>query len=149
MGNVGDSRAVLSRGEGEAVQLTVEHVPSKAIERASVEMRGGFVSTFPGDISRVDGRLGLARSFGDGPFKKHVTAKPDIYDTAIYSAGKLVVLGSNGLWATVHNQECVDLARRTLRSMSPEVAATQLAVLAQDRGSNDDISCIVIAFREL
>ena len=43
--NVGDSRAVLSRG-GQAIQMTTEHEPNT--ERGSIENRGGFVSNMPG-----------------------------------------------------------------------------------------------------
>ncbi|XP_042484019.1 probable protein phosphatase 2C 9 [Macadamia integrifolia] len=43
--NVGDSRAVLSRG-GQAIQMSTDHEPST--ERGSIENRGGFVSNMPG-----------------------------------------------------------------------------------------------------
>jgi protein phosphatase 1L len=43
--NVGDSRAVLSRG-GVAVQMSTDHEPNT--ERGSIENRGGFVSNMPG-----------------------------------------------------------------------------------------------------
>lgn len=45
--NVGDSRAVLSRG-GQAIQLSVDHEPSAPKEKGSIEDRGGFVSNMPG-----------------------------------------------------------------------------------------------------
>lgn len=57
--NVGDCRAVLCRA-GEAVQLTVDHTPAVASEAARVETAGGFVSR-----GRVNGILGVTRSFGD------------------------------------------------------------------------------------
>ena len=43
--NVGDSRAVVSRG-GVAGQMTTDHEPNT--ERGSIETRGGFVSNMPG-----------------------------------------------------------------------------------------------------
>ncbi|KAJ9561410.1 hypothetical protein OSB04_006570 [Centaurea solstitialis] len=42
--NVGDSRAVLSRG-GQAIQMSIDHEPNT--ERGSIENRGGFVSNMP------------------------------------------------------------------------------------------------------
>ena len=45
--NVGDSRAVLSRG-GQAIQLSIAHEPNT--ERDSIEDRGGFVSNMPGSV---------------------------------------------------------------------------------------------------
>ena len=43
--NVGDSRAVLSRG-GQAIQMSTDHEPNT--ERGSIENKGGFVSNMPG-----------------------------------------------------------------------------------------------------
>jgi protein phosphatase 1L len=48
--NVGDSRAVLSKG-GVALQLSVDHEPSA--ERGSIEGKGGFVSNMPGTVYSV------------------------------------------------------------------------------------------------
>lgn len=57
--NVGDCRAVLCRA-GKAVTLTKDHTPSVPGEAARVEAAGGFVSR-----GRVNGILGVTRSFGD------------------------------------------------------------------------------------
>lgn len=57
--NVGDCRAVLCRG-GNAVAITTDHTPSVPSEAARVEAAGGFVSR-----GRVNGILGVSRSFGD------------------------------------------------------------------------------------
>ena len=48
--NVGDSRAVLSRG-GEAIQMSIDHEPST--ERGIIEHKGGFVSNMPGKLYLV------------------------------------------------------------------------------------------------
>ena len=45
--NVGDSRAVLSKG-GKAIPMTVDHEPNT--ERGSIENKGGFVSNLPGSL---------------------------------------------------------------------------------------------------
>lgn len=57
--NVGDCRAVLCRG-GKAVAITRDHTPTVPSEAARVEAAGGFVSR-----GRVNGILGVSRSFGD------------------------------------------------------------------------------------
>lgn len=57
--NVGDCRGVLCRG-GTAVPVTEDHTPSIPREAARVEGAGGFVSR-----GRVNGILGVSRSFGD------------------------------------------------------------------------------------
>ena len=57
--NAGDCRGVLSRA-GTAVVVTQDHTPSVPCEAARVEKAGGFVSR-----GRVNGILGVSRSFGD------------------------------------------------------------------------------------
>ena len=54
--NVGDSRAVLSRG-GEAIQMTIDHEPNA--ERSIIENKGGFVSNMPGNLYRTYSTNGL------------------------------------------------------------------------------------------
>jgi protein phosphatase 1L len=48
--NVGDSRAVLSKG-GVADQLSIDHDPGQPAERGRIENRGGFVSNIPGSVT--------------------------------------------------------------------------------------------------
>lgn len=143
--NLGDSRAVLCKN-GVALQLSVDHVPARPLERANVEMRGGFVITIPGDIPRVDGLLGVARTFGDANLKEHMSAKPDVCDLVVDISFEFLILGSNGLWAAFPtNQEAVDMARGVA---DPLEAAKFLAHQARARGSGDEISCIIVRFIE-
>ncbi|KAK8696694.1 hypothetical protein V6N13_001826 [Hibiscus sabdariffa] len=122
--NVGDSRAVLSRG-GQAIQMTTDHEPNT--ERGSIENRGGFVSNMPGDVPRVNGQLAVSRAFGDKNLKSHLRSDPDIQNTNVMS-----------------NQEAVDIARKI---KEPPKAAKQLIAEAVQRDSKDDISCVVVRFR--
>ncbi|KAK8597196.1 hypothetical protein V6N12_065672 [Hibiscus sabdariffa] len=147
--NVGDSRAVLSRG-GQAIQMTTDHEPNT--ERGSIENRGGFVSNMPvpdkqmlmyvlythvnvvsfpnktsRDVPRVNGQLAVSRAFGDKNLKSHLRSDPDIQNTNVMS-----------------NQEAVDIARKI---KEPPKAAKQLIAEAVQRDSKDDISCVVVRFR--
>lgn len=139
--NVGDSRAVLSRG-GQAFQMTTDHEPST--ERGSIEHRGGFVSNMPGDVPRVNGQLAVSRAFGDKSLKSHLRSDPDIQDTNIEDNVDILILASDGLWKVVSNQEAVDIARKI---KDPLKAAKQLTAEALKRESKDDISCVVVRFR--
>ncbi|XP_052734501.1 probable protein phosphatase 2C 10 isoform X3 [Vigna angularis] len=93
--NVGDSRAVVSRG-GEAAQMTTDHEPNT--ERGSIETRGGFVSNMPGDVARVNGQLAVSRAFGDKNLKTHLRSDPDIQYADITPDVELLILASDGLW---------------------------------------------------
>ncbi|CAI9098969.1 OLC1v1035712C1 [Oldenlandia corymbosa var. corymbosa] len=93
--NVGDSRAVVCE-RGSANQLTVDHEPHS--ERKRIEKQGGFVTTLPGDVPRVNGQLAVARAFGDQSLKAHLSSEPDIRHVPIDSTIEFVILASDGLW---------------------------------------------------
>ncbi|XP_027093437.1 probable protein phosphatase 2C 9 [Coffea eugenioides] len=140
--NVGDSRAILSRG-GQAIQVTIDHEPST--ERGSIENKGGFVSNMPGDVPRVNGQLAVSRAFGDKSLKSHLRSDPDILDMNVDVNCDILILGSDGIWKVMTNQEAVDIARRP---KDPQKAAEQLTAEALNRDSKDDISCVVVRFRK-
>lgn len=139
--NVGDSRAVLSRG-GQAIQMTIDHEPNT--ERGSIEDRGGFVSNMPGDVPRVNGQLAVSRAFGDKSLKSHLRSDPDVLDMNIDVNCDVLILASDGLWKVMSNQEAVDVVRGF---KDPQKAAKQLTAEALNRNSKDDISCVVVRFR--
>ncbi|CAN1798958.1 Probable protein phosphatase 2C 44 [Linum perenne] len=138
--NIGDSRAVVCES-GAANQLTVDHEPHT--ERKRIENRGGFVTTLPGDVPRVNGQLAVARAFGDQSLKAHLTSEPDVRHVPIDSTMEFVILASDGLWKVMKNQEAVDLVKD---KKDPQAAAKRLTTEALARNSKDDISCIVIRF---
>ncbi|ETO04772.1 protein phosphatase [Reticulomyxa filosa] len=65
--NVGDSRCVLVKENGEVTQLSVEHKPTDSNERKRIEDAKGWVA-----FGRVMGILAVSRSFGDKDFKTHL-----------------------------------------------------------------------------
>lgn len=138
--NVGDSRAVLSR-DGDALQLSIDHEPKS--EKSSIEDKGGFVTTLPGDVPRVDGQLAVSRAFGDKNLKVHLRSDPDILDLKVEKTDEFLILASDGLWKVMENQEAVDIIRKV---KDPETAAKKLTEAALTRKSKDDISCIVVRF---
>ncbi|XP_048331374.2 probable protein phosphatase 2C 10 isoform X1 [Ziziphus jujuba] len=139
--NVGDSRAVLSRG-GQAIQMSIDHEPNT--ERGSIENKGGFVSNMPGDVPRVNGQLAVSRAFGDKSLKLHLRSDPDIQDTIVDANTDILILASDGLWKVMANQEAIDIARKI---KDPMKAAKHLTNEAVKRDSKDDISCVVVRFR--
>ncbi|KAK1391470.1 PPM-type phosphatase domain-containing protein [Heracleum sosnowskyi] len=138
--NVGDSRAVLSRG-GKAIPMTVDHEPNT--ERGSIENKGGFVSNMPGDVPRVNGQLAVSRAFGDKSLKTHLRSDPDIQEADIGTDVDVLILASDGVWKVMTNEEAVDIARKI---RDPQKASKQLVDEALKRESKDDISCVVVRF---
>ncbi|KAF8700377.1 hypothetical protein HU200_034312 [Digitaria exilis] len=137
--NVGDSRAVLCDARGTARQLSVDHEPLR--ERDAIESRGGFVTEIYGDVPRVDAQLAMSRAFGDGSIKEHISSDPDVCIEDVGEGAELVVVASDGLWKVMSNQEAVEEARETRDARK---AAVRLVDEAVRRGSQDDISCIVV-----
>ncbi|CAN6454350.1 unnamed protein product [Victoria cruziana] len=138
--NVGDSRAVLCR-KGMAKQLSVDHEPDK--ERGEIENKGGFVTLLPGDVPRVDGRLAVARAFGDKSLKKHLSSEPHVKIQMIDGHVEFLILASDGLWKVMTNQEAANAIKHI---KDAQTAAKHLTEEAVSRKSKDDISCIVVRF---
>ncbi|KAG2318691.1 hypothetical protein Bca4012_055111 [Brassica carinata] len=139
--NVGDSRAVLSKG-GRIMQMSTDHEPRA--ERSSIEDRGGFVSNLPGDVPRVNGQLAVSRAFGDKGLKTHLSSEPDIRDVVVDSQTDVLLLASDGIWKVMTNEEAMEIAKRV---KDPQKAAKELTAEALRRESKDDISCVVVRFR--
>jgi len=139
--NVGDSRAVLSRG-GKAVPLSIDHKPNTREERTRIEDAGGVV-VWAGTW-RVGGVLAVSRAFGDRPLKRYVIPTPDIRDEQLQPEDEALILASDGLWDVVSNQDAVTLIKDI---PDAERAARRLTEEAFQRGSNDNIGCVVLKFK--
>jgi len=140
--NVGDSRAVISRA-GVATAVTEDHKAESEQEQRRIESKGGTV--FHLGRWRVEGVLAVTRAIGDKDLKKCVTAHPDVYEFDLSSEDELVVLASDGLWDVISNQEAVDIA---LAQSDLGLACDALVAEAMARGSNDNISALIVNTRE-
>lgn len=141
VGNVGDSRAVLSMN-GKAIQLSVDHKPNHVAEKERIENLGGMVCW--AGTWRVGGMLAVSRAFGDRPLKKFVVATP--YTTIIEELTtdhEFLILATDGIWDVMNNEEAIQMIHQEL---DPQKAASYLTEVALSRGSADNISCTVIRF---
>jgi len=152
--NVGDSRAVICKG-GNAVALSTDHKPNQADERQRIEEAGGVLmcdhTSIVGDLVKLPETnisatcpAQLSRSFGDSKFKPHkVVADPEIEEDTIEEGVDFLVLATAGLWNVVSNQEAVSMVQSI---PDAKEAAHFLKEEAFRRGSNDNITCIVVRF---
>ncbi|KAL6193280.1 hypothetical protein ACLB2K_034364 [Fragaria x ananassa] len=108
--NLGDCRAVLSRG-GVAEALTTDHTAAQESERQRIQDKGGYVEFHRG-AWRVHGILSVSRSIGDAHLKDWVLGVPETKILQLTPDMEFVVLASDGLWEKVGNQEAIDLATR-------------------------------------
>lgn len=138
--NVGDSRAVICRG-GDAIAVSRDHKPDQTDERQRIEDAGGFVMW--AGTWRVGGVLAVSRAFGDRLLKQYVVADPEIQEEKIDSSLEFLILASDGLWDVVTNEEAVAMIKPI---EDPEQAAKSLMQEAFQRGSADNITCVVVRF---
>ncbi|XP_073055443.1 probable protein phosphatase 2C 59 isoform X2 [Primulina eburnea] len=138
--NVGDSRAVISRG-GKAIAVSRDHKPDQTDERQRIEDAGGFVMW--AGTWRVGGVLAVSRAFGDRLLKQYVVADPEIREEKVDDTLEFLILASDGLWDVVTNQEAVSMTKPI---QEPEEAAKRLMQEAYKRGSADNITIVVVRF---
>ncbi|XP_059629079.1 protein phosphatase 2C 51-like [Cornus florida] len=164
--NCGDSRAVLSRG-GVALPMSTDHKPDRPDELERIEAAGGRVINWYGQ--RVSGVLATSRSIGDDCLKPFVISEPEVRVCKRTDADEFLILASDGLWDVVSNDVACQVVRRCLNGQmkrrtqetvsrressatvrkSPSAEGAQaLAKLAVSRGSNDNISVIVVELKK-
>lgn len=120
--NVGDSRFILAYNN-KAVPVTEDHKPTLNTERVRIYQAGGHVSD-----ARVNGILGVARSFGDfmfktqknrGPHEQLVSCLPDVRTVEIDNRIDFLVIASDGIWDMMTNQQTVDFIIKRMHKTVP------------------------------
>ncbi|GKV00840.1 hypothetical protein SLEP1_g13459 [Rubroshorea leprosula] len=157
--NCGDSRAVLCRGK-ESMTLSVDHKPGREDEYARIEASGGKVIQWNGH--RVFGVLAMSRSIGDRYLKPWIIPEPEVMFVPRAREDDCMILASDGLWDVMTNEEACEVARKRIllwhkRHGVPSLAergkgvdhaaqdaADYLSKLALQKGSEDNISVIVV-----
>jgi len=161
--NVGDSRAVIgtlaSNGSLVAVGLTNDHKPDAPGERTRIEGKGGFVTEPPEPglsgrvwLNRECTMIGLAmsRSIGDYAVKNiGVIASPEVLTHDLIEADQFLIMGSDGVWEFISNQEAVDIVKSNLHLGSNGACEALITEAArrwnrEEGDYRDDITALVI-----
>eukprot|EP00252_Welwitschia_mirabilis_P009112 TRINITY_DN2142_c0_g1_i4.p1 TRINITY_DN2142_c0_g1~~TRINITY_DN2142_c0_g1_i4.p1 ORF type:complete len:341 (+),score=79.22 TRINITY_DN2142_c0_g1_i4:111-1133(+) len=154
--NVGDARIIISQ-EGQAVQLSYDHKPEIEEERKRIEAKNPFrkkpLVVNVGGTWRVGGVLALSRAFGDAYLKSSLkgtqggyglTAEPTVKMEPISDEVDFIVLGTDGLWEKMTNQEVIDFCLSNAVSKTMDVVANELVRAAQTKGATDDIAVVIV-----
>ena len=176
--NVGDSRLVIYKNNS-IYFCTEDHKPGSDIEKERITKAGGKIYQTPSlwplyqngkEIEipwRVlPGRLSVSRTFGDieakdekfGGNKNVVVALPDITEIELDENFNLIVLGCDGIFDVLSNEEILEcikivLKEKNINEINEDINISELcgdfagmiikSALAKD--SFDNVSCIVIA----
>ena len=140
--NIGDSKALLVRSNGtsklDSSFVTVDHKVTNPDEAERIKKAGGVI--FNG---RLAGNLLVTRSLGDFDLKKYgLVSTPDI---AEHNTGfqDLLIIASDGLWDVLGSGE-VEKGMREWGLENLPAFAKRLIEMAVQKGSNDNISVIVV-----
>lgn len=172
--NLGDSKAVLGREKTirtetavRPMALSEDHSPLLVKERERIQKAGGKV-----EDGRVNGRLGVSRSFGDRPVKKAgVICMPDIKKFTITPADKFMILACDGLWEVFTLQDCIEYVTKAIAEQwekirgeedkhrgQPKPAESQVQTVCRRttekllreavllRGAKDNVTVILVLF---
>eukprot|EP01102_Stenamoeba_stenopodia_P015118 TRINITY_DN5119_c0_g1_i1.p1 TRINITY_DN5119_c0_g1~~TRINITY_DN5119_c0_g1_i1.p1 ORF type:complete len:975 (+),score=339.93 TRINITY_DN5119_c0_g1_i1:86-3010(+) len=142
VGNLGDTRAVLTKKNSTAVRLSVDHKPSDIEEENRISSLGGFVViSSSGGPARVNGSLAVSRGIGDFHMEPFVSDDPYLSETNITADDTYLVLGCDGVWDEVSDDECAKIVNSASDALSASVSLRDLSYL---RGSDDNISVIAV-----
>ena len=134
--NIGDSKGFILNKQN-IYQITEDHNCDNQIEVERVKKSGGLV--FKG---RVFGSLILTRSFGDKEMKQYgIISNPYVFHTLINKDDLYAIVCSDGVWDVCSK---VDLLKLPLNNISSEELAKKIVKLSIEKGTNDNVSCLVI-----
>jgi len=126
---LGDSRAYLLR-DGRVEQLTIDHTMADALER------NGTLTHEQARHSHW--RHVLYKFLGCAEMSEDAEVRP-----FSPKAGDHLILASDGLTGHIHDD---DLLKGAARRPDPQEWANQLVELALQRGSRDNVTCVIVAF---
>ena len=130
VGNVGDSRVYLVH-KGEIRQLSTDH------SYVGMQQKFGLISEQEAKTS--EHRSILTRCVGLEP-----VIRVDLETTTVFKGDRLI-LCSDGLYAHLADREMADIVSR----LSPAQACRQLVALAEQRGTDDNLSVQVLQINEV
>jgi serine/threonine protein phosphatase PrpC len=142
--NCGDSRALLHQA-GQTIALTRDHIPEDDDEKQRIIKLGGYVIG-----GRLQGKLGVSRAFGNIEFKecKYLISDPEVKEVSLHSDAEFLVVGCDGLFEQFTNDEIIGFIKNKISSNPLDVVVKDLVDEALDRGSNDNITVIVVKFNK-
>eukprot|EP00359_Climacostomum_virens_P002884 CAMPEP_0204911982 /NCGR_PEP_ID=MMETSP1397-20131031/10206_1 /ASSEMBLY_ACC=CAM_ASM_000891 /TAXON_ID=49980 /ORGANISM="Climacostomum Climacostomum virens, Strain Stock W-24" /LENGTH=400 /DNA_ID=CAMNT_0052082733 /DNA_START=144 /DNA_END=1343 /DNA_ORIENTATION=- len=163
--NVGDSRAVIGKKHKDTWKnrpLSRDHKPDWPDETKRITQAGGRVRPYYDNMGNPVGPhrvwlahkdipgLAMSRSFGDLIGSQvGISSIPEIRRYSLTSEDKFIIIGSDGLWEFMSNQEAVDIVGADYLSASAESSCDKLVREAVRRWNRqedvvDDITVVIV-----
>ena len=129
---------MLSKG-GVAERLSIDDRCDNPGEIARIKSGGGVILD-----NRVGGVLAVTRAFGDHSLKKSgVSAVPHVLKYTLKPFDRFLIIASDGVWDELSDQDAVNYCKD---EVSTKLIANAIVKAALDKGSKDNVSCIVVRF---
>eukprot|EP01147_Barroeca_monosierra_P000027 gene27-3423_t len=153
--NVGDTRSCVGRLENsdsiKPLLLSKVHVATQYEERQRIQKAGGAL-VFLVNITLV------SRTIGDGRFKSiGASSQPHVIKCSLSPKDKFLLIACDGLWDHFSTDDAVQFVWSKLRESEKgdvlldlnlaQTIANQLVNEAVHRGSDDNVSAIIVLFR--
>ena len=159
--NAGDSRVVMCK-KGVAYPQSEDHKPEMESEKSRIYKAEGWISD-----GRVKGNLNLTRGFGDLEYKQNknlkpedqmITANPDIKVIDFEKDMDFVIIGCDGIWDCLKNQEACDFVSKRLKD-NPNIKISKIveemmdSIVAKDLYNEsgvgcDNMTCVIVVFKK-
>ena len=162
--NVGDSRAIMIKENNEIIELSKDQKPEDFNEKIRIEKMGGIISQC-NDLYD-DGKKGgpfriwvkghdypgiaMSRSIGDKiAHDIGVISEPEILSFIIDDKCQFLVIGSDGIWQYIKNEDVYEIIKPFIEEKDTEKAAKEIirksSLFWLEKDSNvDDITVSVI-----
>jgi len=151
--NAGDSRAVACRNDT-PLPLSKDHVYSNAVERRRCRTGGTIVYN-----KRIRGEIQPFRGLGDlwwklskkAPWqppieKQGFTPFPEVKSFTLYSCDRFFIIGCDGLWEKIKNDEIIDRVTEKLKANVPISEIVEGILDERLESVKDNITCILVVF---
>ena len=161
--NAGDSRVVLCKN-GNAIAMSTDHKPELESEKDRIYKADGWITD-----GRVKGNLNLTRGLGDLDYKQNkklkpeeqmITSNPDIKIEDFSNDVDFIIIGCDGIWDCLTNQEACDIVKEKLNVNNPysvklsgileemmdKICATD--IYNETGVGCDNMTCMIIQFKK-
>ena len=138
--NVGDSSCCTIGKINEIISFN--HKCNNKTEKKRIEKEGGLIID-----DRLNGILAISRGLGDFDLKKKgLSCEPSITKKLIDHNINYCVLASDGVWDVLSPDEVSNIIKKSAKF---EESAKDIVKEAMEKGSEDNISCIVVEFNKM